>query len=95
MHKVLKSGRGGECWVGQAEVEIGEGGGERVGVLVGGEGVIRHLVDALSPPCLALKLVGLEGADVRGGGLGGCVGQRGECRWRGLLERFQVKYGEH
>ena len=90
MDKVLKSGRGGECWGGQAEVEIGEGGGEGVGVLVGGEGVVRHLLDALSPPCLALKLVGLEGADVRGGGLGGCVGQGGECRGGCLLERCQV-----
>ena len=48
--------------------EIGEGGGERVGILVGGER-IRH-VDVLSPG-LALQLVGLECADVRGGGRGG------------------------
>ena len=45
------------------------------------------LVDALSPACLVLQLVGLERADVRGGGLGGCVGQGGECGGRGLLKR--------
>ena len=93
MDKVLKSGRGG--WCGQAEVEIGEGGGERVGVLVGGEAVVRHLLDALPPACLALQLLGLERADVRGGGLGGCVRQGGESGGRGLLERFQVQYWEN
>ena len=85
MDKVLKSGRWCEGWGGKAEVEIWERGGERVGVLVGGEGVV--LVDALSPACLVLQLVGLERADVRGGGLGGGVGQGGECGGRGLLKR--------
>ena len=89
MDKVLKPGCGGEGWGGQAEVEVWEGGGERVGILVGGERV-RH-VDALSPG-LALQLVGLERADVRGGGRGGRVCQRGECGGRGLLEgsRFNI-----
>ena len=80
--KVLKPGRGGQSWSGQAEVEVGEGGGERVGVLVGGKRVWD--VNVLRPG-LALELVGLEGADVWGGRGSRSVCQRGERRGRGLL----------